>query len=179
MWVNPTIKFLKIKRFKAMAENENKSTQQELDTATAKIIAGKDKEIAALTKERDSLKSKNEELTTKNSGLESDLAITNTENSNLKADNKSLSDSVDALTTERDEAMELMTTMSKSLEKVQKAAKDGFQTLEHNGKTYSIHGKTFFFEGKEFTTENLLEDSDLVGRLLKLGVGFLKEVKED
>ncbi|WP_286727869.1 MULTISPECIES: hypothetical protein [Sphingobacterium] len=162
-----------------MAENDNKSTQQELDPATAKIIAGKDKEIAALTKERDALKSKNEDLTSKNSSLENDLAITNTENSNLKVDNKSLSDSVDALTTERDEAMELMTTMSKSLEKVQKAAKDGFQTLDHKGKTYSIHGKTFFFEGKEFTTENLLEDSELVGRLLKLGVGFLKEVKED
>jgi|GEM_PF-1232253 hypothetical protein len=162
-----------------MAENENKSTQQELDQTTVKVIAGKDKEIAALAKERDALKSKNEELTSKNSSLEKDLAITNTENGNLRADNKSLSDSVDALTTERDEAMELMTTMSKSLEKVQKAAKDGYQTLDHKGKTYSIHGKTFFFEGKEFTTENLLEDSDLVGRLLKLGVGFLKEVKED
>ncbi|MDR2274505.1 MAG: hypothetical protein LBF27_26600 [Sphingobacterium sp.] len=162
-----------------MAENENKPTQQELDPAIAKIIAGKDKEIAALTKERDALKSKNEELTSKNSSLENDLVVTNTENSNLKVDNKSLSDSVDTLTAERDEAMELMTTMSKSLEKVQKAAKDGFQTLDYKGKTYSIHGKTFFFEGKEFTTENLLEDSDLVGRLLKLGVGFLKEVKED
>lgn len=161
-----------------MAENENKTTQQELDEAK-KIIAGKDKEITALTKERDTLKSKIEELITKNSSLESDLAVTNTENSNLKADNKSLSDSVDTLTTERDEAIELMSEMSKSLTKVQKAANDGFQTVDHKGKTYAIHGKKFFFDGREVTTENLLEDSDLVGRLLKLGVGFLKEVKED
>jgi len=172
LWASPTIKFLKIKRFKAMAENENKSTQQELDTTTAKIIAGKDKEIAALTKERDALKSKNE-------GITNDLSEANSQITILKQSNAELSDTNATLATERDEAMELMTTMSKSLEKVQKAAKDGFQTLEHKGKTYSIHGKTFFFEGKEFTTENLLEDSDLVGRLLKLGVGFLKEVKED
>lgn len=169
-----------------MSENKKNVTPGGLDEAAQKVIAEKDEQISNLLKDQEALRSENGNLTAENQALKTELENankviddSNNEITTLKADNTNLNILCKDLETERDKAEELMTEMSKSLTKAQIAVKNGFQTVDHDGKTYGIHGKVFFFEGKEFTADQLLEDSELVGRLVKIGAGFLKEVKED
>ncbi|WP_454880645.1 hypothetical protein [Sphingobacterium detergens] len=162
-----------------MSENKKNITPGGLDEAANKVIAEKDEQISNLLKDQEALKLENGNLLADNQDLKNQLDDANAEVATLKADNSNLSNLCGELESERDKAEELMTEMSKSLTKAQIAVKNGFQTVDHDGKTYGIHGKVFFFEGKEFTADQLLEDSELVGRLVKIGAGFLKEVKED
>ncbi|MEN5054381.1 hypothetical protein [Sphingobacterium kitahiroshimense] len=168
-----------------MAKNEsNDALKLELDPATAKVIADLEDKVKSLKSELD----KNDQLHSDEVG-ELNVKIKELEevNATLTASNDEFFTSKDYLeaeleliTSERDQAQVEMLQMSKALSSAQVAVKNGYQTVDHEGKTYAIHGKVFQYKGREYTSDDLLSDEELVGELLKIKVGFLVEVaKED
>lgn len=168
-----------------MAKTDNNDTLKvELDQATAKVIADKEEVIQKLLKDAEQ---KEKDHRTEVGALDTKIKELEAANETLTASNSEFSTNKDYLeaeleliTSERDQAQAEMLQMSKALSSAQVAVKNGYQTVDHEDKTYAIHGKVFQYKGREYTSDDLLSDAELVAELLKIKVGFLVEVaKED
>ncbi|MGA6117155.1 hypothetical protein [Sphingobacterium anhuiense] len=168
-----------------MAKTENNDTLKvELDPATAKVIADLEDKVKSLESELDTNDHLHSDevgnLNVKIKELEEANATLTSLNDDLGIVNGDLVVDLELITSQRDQAQEEMLQMSKALSSAQVAVKNGYQTVDHEDKTYAIHGKVFQYQGREYTSDDLLSDAELVAELLKIKVGFLVEVaKED
>lgn len=73
---------------------------------------------------------------------------------------------------------QVIADLSAELEQKDQSLKSGYLTVKSNKKTYRVLGKKFSYQGTEYTIDDLLKNQKLIDELVKLGVGFIIEVKE-
>lgn len=76
------------------------------------------------------------------------------------------------------ELLEVITGLKSELVAASKASFKKDNIVEFKGVNYKVIGEKFHFDGQEHSVSSLSENSELLGKLVELGAGFLEKIEE-